>query len=217
MESIFTNIYENKHWGDNGRSEYNGSSGSGSDVEYNISTYVPLVKNIIRKLDIKSVNDMGCGDFRCGDLIYDEFDISYYGYDVYKKVVDYNNHTYKRKNRYSFNMDPGNQLVYHKYTFRHLDFCTYKTEIRKADLIILKDVLQHWRLHDIYDFLDYICAHKIAKYILICNCCNQTCDNTDIPAGSCRGLSAKYYPLKKYSPEIIYYYQTKEVSIIKVY
>ncbi len=213
-QNIFTNIYENKHWGDNKISEYNGSSGSGSNVEYNINTYIPLLKDLIQKLNIQSINDLGCGDFKCGKYIYNDLDISYYGYDTYKKIIDYNNNLYKR-NSYDFSLHK-NDLFLSKYNFIHLDFFNKKEFIRKADLCILKDVLQHWSLDNIYSFLDYLIYNKICKYILICNCCNQTIDNSDIPTGSCRGLCAKYYPLKKYNPSILLYYESKEVSIIQV-
>ena len=43
MEEIFTNVYENKTWGHNNDVEYNGSSGGGSDIEYNKDTYVPFL------------------------------------------------------------------------------------------------------------------------------------------------------------------------------
>ncbi len=215
-KSIFTNIYENKHWGDNGITEYNGSSGSGSDVSYNINTYVPLLRSIIVQLNINSVNDLGCGDFRCGKYIYEDLPILYTGYDAYDKVIEYNQKIYKEK-KYDYMIHKNNQLLYSKYNFIHLDFFNQKEEIKKADLCILKDVIQHWALQDIYNFIDYLCIHKICKYILICNCCDQYYDNTDIPTGSCRGLSAKYYPLKAYNPIILLNYNTKEVSLIKVY
>ena len=35
MEQIFTNVYENNQWGSNNNTEYNGSSGEGSDIDYN--------------------------------------------------------------------------------------------------------------------------------------------------------------------------------------
>ena len=52
------------------------------------------------------------------------------------------------------------------------------------------------------------------KYILICNCCEQVQDDTDIETGQWRRLSANYYPLKKYNPSILLKYNTKEVSFI---
>lgn len=47
MEDIFTDIYINCIWGNNNRSEYNGSSGSGSDIDYNINDYIPFLKKFI--------------------------------------------------------------------------------------------------------------------------------------------------------------------------
>ena len=40
---IFTNIYENKLWGDNKNNFYTGSSGSGSSLNQQIKTYIPFL------------------------------------------------------------------------------------------------------------------------------------------------------------------------------
>jgi len=198
MEDTFTRIYENRVWGNNNIPEYNGSSGHGSAVDYNIHTYVPFLKKFIVDNNIKSVVDLGCGDFRCGPLIYDDSDVTYVGYDAYKKAVDYNTSQHNKN----------------KYTFRHLDFCNAKEQIQGGDLCILKDVIQHWPLEDIYQFLDYLVEQKRFAYILICNCCDQKEDNTTIRAGDWRPLSSQYLPLKKYAPLQLYRYDTKEVSLI---
>jgi hypothetical protein len=59
---------------------------------------------------------------------------------------------------------------------------------------------------------------KKFKYILLCNCCNQSHDNTDIEStGGGMPLSVRFLPLRKYNPEILTYFSTKEVSIIKVF
>ncbi len=200
MESVFTHIYEQKIWGNNCIDEYNGSSGDGSNVDYNKQTYIPFLKWFIKHKNIKTVIDLGCGDFRCGSLIYDDLDVLYTGYDAYKKMINYNS---------SKHASP-------KYTFMHLDFCNNKENIINGDLCILKDVIQHWSLQYIYNFLDYLISNKKFKYILICNCCNQTKDNTDIDNGQFRELSCDYLPLKKYNAKKIYKYQTKEVSIIEI-
>jgi hypothetical protein len=83
-EQIFTSIYENCMWGNNNNNEYKGSSGGGSDVYLNKDTYVLFLKNFINTNSIKTVVDLGCGDFRCGKLIYDDLNVLYSGYDVYK-------------------------------------------------------------------------------------------------------------------------------------
>ena len=95
MEEVFTHIYENNEWGNNININYNGSSGPGSDIDFNKNTFIPLLKKFIIDNDIKTVIDLGCGDFRCGSLTYDELNITYTGYDVYKKMIDHhliNNH-----------------------------------------------------------------------------------------------------------------------------
>ena len=97
-----------------------------------------------------------------------------------------------------------------------MDFCNNKETIIEGELCILKDVIQHWSLKNIYNFLDYLIEHKKFKYILICNCCNQTTDNTDIKDGDFRCLSCDYLPLKKYNPTKIFNYQSKEVSFIQI-
>lgn len=199
MEQTFTNVYESNLWGNNNITEYNGSSGSGSKINYNKDTYVPFLKKFITDNNIKNIVDLGCGDFICGKIIYDNLDILYTGYDTYKKVVDYNSKNHSLP----------------KYSFIHLDFCNNKENILSGDLCILKDVIQHWSLDNIYTFLDYLVENKIFKYILICNCCKQIRDNTDIKNGDCRQLSCEYFPLKKYNPIKLYNYNSKEVSVIE--
>jgi hypothetical protein len=199
MEGIFTNIYESAIWGDNQHKEYKGTSGGGSDVDYNIITYIPFLKKFISDNNIKTVVDLGSGDFRCGPLIYDSLDIQYFGYDTYGKVVAYNS---------SIHSPP-------KYNFTHMDFHTKKEEIISGDLCILKDVLQHWTMEEIYTFLDYIVTNKKFKYILICNCCGQVQDNPS-NEGRSTPLSVSYLPLKKYNPVKMFNYNTKEVSVITI-
>ena len=204
MENIFTDIYEKKVWGDNKNSNYNGSSGGGSDIEYNKNTYIPFLREYIVKNGIKSVVDLGCGDFKCGNLIYNDLNVEYTGYDTYKKVVESNSN-----NKYNFPC-----------IFKHLDFYNNKEEIVEADMCIIKDVLQHWSNKSIYTFLDYLTSSKKYKFILICNCSNQNQDynevyNEETHDGGSRPLNTSFLPLKKYNITREYVYNTKEVSIIK--
>jgi hypothetical protein len=198
MEEVFTNVYEKKLWGNNNNTEYAGSSGCGSEIDYNKDTYVPFLKKLITDNNIKTIVDLGCGDFKCGKLIYDDLNISYTGYDVYKKIIDYNSKNYSLP----------------KYSFTHLDFYNNKENIINGELCILKDVIMHWSLDSIYLFLDYLIECNKFKYILICSCCNQIRHNTDIKNGDFRQLSCDYFPLKKYNPIKLYKYDTKEVCVI---
>jgi hypothetical protein len=200
MEKTFTYIYEEQVWGNNNNNEYNGSSGSGSSINYNKDSYIPFLQNFIKNNNIKSIVDLGCGDFICGSLIYGDLDVSYTGYDIYKKIIDYNSKTKSSS----------------KYNFEHLDFYNNKENIKNSELFILKDVIQHWSLYNINNFLSYLIDNKKCKYILICNCCNQTKDNTNIATGDFRPLSCEFLPLKKYNPVKIYNYDTKEISVIEI-
>ena len=189
---VFNKIYDEGIW-----LEENSKSGGGSDISYNLTTYIPFLKNLIIEKNIRSVVDVGCGDFLCGPYIYDDLFVKYTGYDIYQDVVETNNRNYKN------------------YKFIFLDIINDWENLEKADICIIKDVLQHWLLKDIYQFLDNISLSKKFKYILICNCCGQDGDNMDMYyVGGFRELSAKYYPLKRYDAKILYTYHTKEVSLI---
>ena len=200
METIFTDIYEGAVWGNNKNPEYSGSSGGGSDIDYNIKSYIPFVRKFILENNINSIVDLGCGDFRCGPLIYNDLDIKYTGYDTYNKVIAYN------QKQHSLN----------KYTFIHLDLYSKKDDIVGGDLCILKDVIQHWSLDKIYTFLDYLVSSKKFKYILLCNCCGQKEDNTDILDGGGMPLNCNFLPLRKYNPIEKLRYNTKQISIIEL-
>lgn len=191
-------------WGNNNNSHYSGSSGDGSTIKNNINSYVPFLKDFIRKNNVKTIVDLGCGDFVCGEYMYKDLDIVYTGYDTYKKIIEYNSMVH---------LPP-------KFTFVHLDFYTYKEKLIKSDLCILKDVLQHWRSECIYTFLDFIITNRLYKYILIINCCwsshlafQQAFDIRE--NGQFRTLSSHCLPLKRYNPVKLYQYDTKEVLLIQ--
>ena len=208
----FTRVYETHIWGDNNDPTYQGSSGVGSDIRYNSKTYVPFLRNFIKKYKIKSVDDLGCGDFRIGLLIYNDLNVNYLGYDAYKKVIDHNLDRFK---------DYGGA-----YRFIHSDFSSIhdRHNIEPADLCIIKDVIQHWPTANIISFMDYIIASKKFKYILICNCYkgdqpgrqNDASYRRDIKPGEFSSLSIKHYPLNKYNGEILYTWDTKEVFLITI-
>lgn len=200
METTFTKIYENKLWGDNNNYYYSGSSGQGSSIEYNINNYIPFLKKFIIENNVKTIVDLGCGDFRCGNLIYNDLNILYTGYDVYKKIIE-------------FNLQNNSSI---KYNFYHLDFYNNRENIIISDLCIIKDVLQHWTHDEIYTFLDYIIESKKFKFILLINCNYQNDDNININTGQFRALSCNYLPLKKYNPIKIFEYGTKEVLLISI-
>ena len=196
---VFTKVYENCTWGTNESQEYTGSSGDGSFVEKN-KEYIAVLKSFIQEKTILSVVDLGCGDWKCGKLIYDDLEINYTGYDAYEKVIDYNRKVFGSS----------------KYSFAHLDFLNNTDKIQSADLCIIKDVLMHWPLEYIYSFLDSIISSKKFKYIMVTNCAWQEQDNTTIKMGEHMPLSINFLPLNKYKPRLLLKYNAKEVLLITV-
>ena len=193
METVFTRIYNSCDWGNNGCSQYRGGSGRGSTIEYNQDEYIPFLKSFIIENGIKSVVDLGCGDFACGPLSYDDLNIEYTGYDVYKLLVDYNT------------------ITYPNYNFIYDDFYENKENIVSGDLCIIKDVLEHWPSDYITILMDYLTTSKKFKYILICNCYNDNV--SDIHLGEFRGLSCDIVPLSNYNLIKKLNYNSKEVSL----
>jgi hypothetical protein len=201
-EDIFSTVYENRIWGDNGNDAYKGSSGEGSLMFHNENTWIPFFRNLVTmNSNIRKIVDLGCGDFQCGNAQFDGLPVEYVGYDAYDKVVLHNQETF-----------PG-------YRFHHLDFFHKREEIESADLCILKDVLIHWNCENIDSFLSYLIRSKKFKWILLCNCSQQIEDNHDIKTGDYRPITANMNPLKKFNPVIIYTFISnvpKEVCIITV-
>uniref|UniRef100_A0A6C0ERG9 Methyltransferase domain-containing protein n=1 Tax=viral metagenome TaxID=1070528 RepID=A0A6C0ERG9_9ZZZZ len=171
---------------------------------YHCSTniYTPFLQNFINKNKIKTIVDFGCG-YLTENSIYENLNIEYTGYD--NCMLDLIKNTVK----------------YHtpKYTFIVLDFYTNKESIKKADMCILKNILEYWSLNQIYNFLDYLVYNKIYKYILICNSYNTLIDYRDITEDTREDsplqLSCNFLPLKKYNPEKIFKFNYNELSVIK--
>jgi hypothetical protein len=193
-KEIFTKIYETCEWGNN-NCEYKGSSGGGSSIEFT-TEYTKFIRKFISDHDIHKVVDLGCGDWQSSHLIYENKDVSYYGYDAYKGVITHN------------------QKLYPKYTFTHLDIFNEIESVENGDLCIVKDVLQHWTCDEITKFMDRLILKKY-RYIIINNSCAQQYDNQDTPYRS-RPLSVKYLPLKQYNFRVLFTYNDKEVSILEL-
>jgi len=119
MESKFSKIYAKNIWG--------GGSGTGSKMSPDNYWYLGLLSTVLEKQ--KKVADIGCGDFNIMKHIdWNSLGIDYNGYDVVEDLVLHNNHDY------------GNEFI----KFKHLDISLEPHLIEGYDLVILKDVIQHW-------------------------------------------------------------------------
>lgn len=126
--------------------------------------------------------------------------IEYLGIDCVKSVID------------------ANKLKHPGYKFETLELTNNIGLIRDSELYIIKDVLQHWKLRDIYNFFDKLITKQF-KYIIITNSGNQFTDDSELTEyfGNGRGLHCDFLPLKKYGAKLLYNYygdENKHMCII---
>ena len=162
---VFSKIYKEDLW--------HGGSGAGSKLE-NIKEYVDILQKYIDKPEVKTVLDLGCGDWQFSKFL-DLSSVSYLGVDVVESVIESNSTSYSASN----------------IKFISRDITAY--EVPKADLIICKDVLQHLCNKDVVNILVKIITSS--KFSLITNDFNpDNTENKDIDNGNYRCLDLTLSP-----------------------
>lgn len=194
MQAAFTKIYDKQVW--------KNGSGVGSTPHYN-EFYMNFLHGFLKEKSIKTVLDIGCGDWQFSKFI-DWTGIDYNGIDVVQHVVDYNNDHYGRENIKFFHMD-----------------ATITKLPGEFDLVIIKDVLQHWSNETIIEFMNKL-TKQGHKHILITNTATSNFyKNTN--KGVNRSIDNKYhyakldatdYPLNQFNPTVVGNYKFKQVSLI---
>jgi hypothetical protein len=180
-KDIFTEIYKTNYWGD-----LESKSGTGSSLKSteNIRKELP---QIIKKLDIKSIVDIPCGDFYWFSKIINNLDIKYFGGDIVKDLIN------KNKKFESQNI-----------VFRDINLITDK--VPYGDLLICRDCLFHFSYNDINKVFLNLKSTDF-KYILITNhnLQREEFENNDCITGSFRFLDFHLSPfnfVKNYEYEI---------------
>ncbi len=197
MKKIFSSIYENCLWGTNDIAAYRGSSGSGSSVEYN-KEYIVYIQEFLYKYNIGSVSDIGCGDWRIGETIFAKTNISYFGYDIYLDLIEYLKITHKYNSHLKF---------------INIDVFEQRDQIEPTDLLLVKDVLQHWDDNSVSVFVEWIKTSKKFKYALITNCNSNHFDNIGGELGGWRGLDSNHLLFRDSGFVKVFQYQTKEIML----
>jgi SAM-dependent methyltransferase len=168
----FHRIYESDHW--------KGGSGEGSHVEAT-GAYRAVLQSVLGARDVSTVVDAGCGDWQLSRLI-DWKGIRYTGVDIVPDVV--------AENASAFGRD-GIEFI----------AADVRTEsLPDADLLLCKDVLQHWDLASIHAFL----ARNLRRYryALITNDIASVhigaeMLNAEIPIGAWRPLDLEREPFSR--------------------
>ena len=122
-EEIFTYIYRNRLWG--GEGEHGFRSGTGSLPEH-ARAYEDYVVALVKRLAIRSILDVGCGDFQVSRRILErlEPEIRYLGTDVVAELI--------RRNA-------------ERHGSERIRFETVRggASYPEADLVLIRQVLQH--------------------------------------------------------------------------
>ncbi|GJM08237.1 MAG: hypothetical protein DHS20C11_05130 [Lysobacteraceae bacterium] len=176
MRAIFEEIYARNVWG------Y--GSGAGSLAINNVG-YIAFLQNFLSRHGIRSVVDLGCGDWQFSSLV-DWAGIDYRGYDVARSVI--------AKNQRHFSAP--------SVTFKAIE--DHRFELPGADLLIVKDVLQHWSDTAIAGFLPQLSKFRHA---LLINCVNPSgpTTNKDTQTGGFRCLDLRLPPWNLPATEVFAY------------
>lgn len=126
--NAFDAIYASESWGN--------GSGPGSHPTWTIE-YRAFLEKFIRMNDVRSIVDVGCGDWQFSRFL--NLDgIAYHGFDVVERLVEQNNRRYGSES-VRFEVMPDDPAA-----------------LPSADLFLMKDVLQHLPDADIFRFRDTV-------------------------------------------------------------
>ena len=173
MRAIFEQVYAGNAW------RY--GSGEGS-LAMHTRGYVRFLQRFLRERRIASVLDLGCGDWQVGRRI-DWSGIDYLGCDVVPALV--------RENRRRFGA-PG---------IRFAELDGLRDPLPQADLLVVKDVLQHWSNAEILEFLPRLGEFRCA---LVTNCAGtrDAAVNLDARTGGYRAIDLARPPFSLAATEV---------------
>jgi SAM-dependent methyltransferase len=119
-QDVFTKVYAEKMWGDGSETFY---SGPGSNEEA-AAPYADFVTRFIAEHQIRSVVDLGCGDFRVGRMITSS-GVSFTGVDVVQPLIDENSRRFASE------------------TIRFQCLDIVRDALPDGDLCLIREVFQH--------------------------------------------------------------------------
>ena len=161
VADTFDEIYKKNLWGGKEGEFY---SGEGSTQKYS-KLYAETVRKFIRENEVKTVVDLGCGDFRvASEIVSNEF--KYIGCDVVSSLVAHLNENFANEN----------------IEFRRVNII--EDELPDGDLCLIRQVLQHLSNREIEQILKNCEKYR---YLIITehypNPNREIVPNLDIPHG----------------------------------
>ncbi|HSX20388.1 MAG TPA: class I SAM-dependent methyltransferase [Gammaproteobacteria bacterium] len=161
---VFSEIYATDEW--------QGGSGPGSNPQ-NAAPYMTLLQQYFYDPRFNVIVDLGCGDWQIMRNIQIPDGKKYLGFDVVPSVIETNERQFTK----------SNVGFYHITGLR-----AFKAKNISGDLLIVKDVMQHWPFSEIEYFIMKILPNF--KYALITNQyeINDPLHNRDMPMGPYHSL-----------------------------
>ncbi len=158
LRIAFEEIYREDRWSN--------GSGPGSMPSSTIE-YRAFIERFIKENEVRSVTDLGCGDWQFSRLI-DWSDVDYVGFDVVGHLIERNRREYGRKN----------------IRFQQFEDVS---DLPGGDLLLSKEVLQHLPNEIVLNYLEEI--RRKYKFALLTNAIEPSdIANRDIVAGDWRPL-----------------------------
>jgi len=182
--AVFGDIYRNSWWGK--------GSGPGSAPDYT-SGYRQALDGFLRANDIKSVIDIGCGDWQFSRLI-DWHGADYVGFDVVPALIEENNRRFAQAN------------------VRFVEMPTDYEQLPAADLALCKDVMQHLSLAHAERLLSAL--ERRVRYVVITNCVRPADRlNSEIRDGGWRPTDISQAPFSRRSVNLTQFH-TKRTQLV---
>lgn len=138
---VFNQVYAERRWADDGDDFHSGPGSTGRAA----ILYAECIHSFIIENRIRSVTDLGCGDFRVASQFVDE-SIDYVGVDIVKALVD--------RNRIQFGAS--------NIRFKCLDIVT--DELPDGELCLMREVLQHLSNSQIQQILNKLDKFRFVIY-----------------------------------------------------
>ena len=181
---VFNDIYRNNVW--------RGGSGTGSTLE-SARPYMVFLRNFLTANRIKSVVDLGCGDWQFAQH-FDWTGVDYTGVDVSSVVLEHTRQFAR----------PG---------IRFVEADARNGELPAADLLIAKDVLQHWCNGDVLHFLPVLQRFRFALVTNGFPPWLKTRVNAEIAPGDVRPVDLSAAPFG-ISGAYVFWYQADEPKYV---
>jgi SAM-dependent methyltransferase len=136
-KEIFSKIYDNHQWGGEGQENF--YSGEGTYFK-DVQIYIDTVSDFIKENNIKTVCEIGCGDFNVTGELLKKVEVNYTGLDVVPSLIEHLTENFSTES----------------IQFSCVDAASTNAKIPDVEMCIIRQVLQHLSNENILKILENI-------------------------------------------------------------